>query len=463
MNEFENLNQPNTEEENSQPLAEEIENTDIESADFEYAESESKETDDNVSNEINTEEKEQESVAEPQYHNYTYEESSDEFEPIKYSKIKKEPIGNGVKVFALVMVVIILMTACCTVGYILGSRIETTKTSDSLFADTRLDLEDKPDNEDALTTAEVYDVVNKSVVGITVYNEKGEGSVATGVVYTEDGYIITNDHIYANVAGAKFKIKTYDGNLYDAVFVAGDTRSDLAVLKIDGSGFYPATFGNSEQIVVGESVVAIGRPNGISENSITRGIVSLKERRVSINTSYSMRVIQTDTPINPGNSGGALVNMYGQVVGITSSKLGGDEYEGIGFAIPTTVTKSIVESLIKYGYVNNRCRLGISYKEINAITKEINDYPVTGVLVAAVNEDSDLYGKINEGDIITAVNGVEISSDEVILEAIENSKPGDALEFTIYKTDGSTKVVSGKLLADVGSSSYQSELTLPKQ
>ncbi len=381
------------------------------------------------------------------------------FEPIEYKEIKKEPVGSGVKIFAFVMAVIILMTASCAVGYVVGSNRRLV--GGSIFAETTLELKDKPDADDALTTAQVYDTVNKSVVGITVYNSAGEGSVATGVVYTEDGYIITNDHIYSSVVGAKFKIKTYDGKYYDAVFVAGDTRSDLAVLKVDATGFYPATFGNSEQIVVGESVVAIGRPTGIDENSLTRGVVSLKQRRVSVNTSYSMRVIQTDTPINPGNSGGALVNMYGQVVGITSSKLGGEEYEGIGFAIPSTVTKAVIESLIQYGNVNNRCRLGISYKEIDVIAKEINNYDVTGVAVAEVNADSDLYGKVAVGDIITAVNGIEITSDDIILDAIEMSKPGDILEFTVYKTNGSTELVKAKLLADVGSSSYQSELSLP--
>lgn len=381
------------------------------------------------------------------------------FEPIEYKEIKKEPVGSGVKIFALVMAVIILMTSSCAVGYVVGNKRRLT--GGSIFAETTLDLEDKPDASDVLTAAQVYDTVNKSVVGITAYNSAGKGSVATGVVYTEDGYIITNDHIYADIVGAKFKIKTYDGKFYDAVFVAGDSRSDLAVLKVDATGFYPATFGNSEQIVVGESVVAVGRPTGIDENSLTRGVVSLKQRRVSVNTNYSMRVIQTDTPINPGNSGGALVNMYGQVVGITSSKLGGEEYEGIGFAIPSTVTKAVIESLIQHGNVNNRCRLGITYKEIDVVAKEVNNYPVTGVAVAEVDAGSGLYGKVETGDIITTVNGLEITSDDVILDAIEISKPGDVLEFTVYKTNGTTENVKAKLLADVGTSSYQSELSLP--
>ncbi len=389
------------------------------------------------------------------------------FKPVEYSEIKKEPVGKGVKIFALVMAAIILMTTSCTVGYVIGNNRKLS--GGNIFAETTLELEDKPDADDALTTAEVFDTVNKSVVGITVFNSSGEGSVATGVVYTEDGYIITNDHIYAGVVGAKFKVETYDGKFYDAVFVAGDTRSDLAVLKIDATGFYPATFGNSEQVVVGESVVTIGRPSGVKQNSLTRGVVSLKERRAALSSAYSMRVIQTDAPVNPGNSGGALVNMYGQVIGITSAKLimnsssdsGRDAYEGIGFAIPSTVTKRIVESLIQYGYVNDRGRLGISYKEINPVEKELNNYAVLGVAVAEVNADSDLYGKVEVGDIITAVNGAEITTDTVILDAIEMTKPNETLEFTVYKTNGSTETVTAKLLPDVGSSSYQSELSAP--
>ena len=134
---------------------------------------------------------------------------------------------------------------------------------------------------------------------------------------------------------------------------------------------------------------------------------------------------------------------------------------GIGFAIPSTVTKAVIESLIQYGNVNNRSRLGITYKEIDVVAKEVNNYPVTGVAVAEVDAGSGLYGKVETGDIITTVNGLEITSDDVILDAIEMSKPGDVLEFTVYKTNGTTENVKAKLLADVGTSSYQSELSLP--
>ncbi len=373
-----------------------------------------------------------------------------DLEKIEYGEIKKQSTPVGLKVFALIMAFIFTATIFCTVGYLLGSNRKFTPNFDT----TVLDLEERPTTE-VYTTSQVYDIVNKSVVGITVYNDKGDGSVASGVVYTEDGYIITNDHIYEGVVGAKFKISTYDGKVYDAVFVAGDARSDLAVLKINDNGFFPATFGNSDQVVLGETVVAIGRPNGLEENSITKGIISLRERRVSINTSYSMRLIQTDAPINPGNSGGVLVNMYGQVIGITSSKISSTDYEGIGFAIPTTVAKGIVESLIQHGYVNNRSRLGISYTEIDAITKDINKLPVTGIRIAEVDETSGLYGKVAVGDIITAVNGQEITNDDIILNLIESTPPQTELEFTVYSEKGSYYKVKAALLADAGSSSYK--------
>ncbi|MEE0839106.1 MAG: trypsin-like peptidase domain-containing protein [Acutalibacteraceae bacterium] len=370
----------------------------------------------------------------------------------EYSPVvkKKEPISKGLKVFALIMAAVIIATGSCIGGYLLG----VNRISGNNYSSTTLDLTAKPADTDEYTAAQVYDMVNKSVVGITVYGASGNASTASGVVYTEDGYIITNDHIYEGIAGAKFRVRFSDGKEYPAVFVAGDTRSDLAVIKIDGNGFTPAVFGNSEELVIGENVVAVGRPNQIEENSITEGIVSLKDRRVSTSSNYTMKMIQTSTPINPGNSGGALVNMYGQIIGITSSKIAGDAYEGIGFAIPTTTTKWVVESLIEYGCVNDRARLGITYQTINEITKEIGGYKTTGILVASVAEDSGLYGKVNEGDIITEVNGVAITSDSVILDAIEASKPSDVLEFTVYTESGATKRISAKLLPDTGSSSY---------
>ena len=167
-----------------------------------------------------------------------------------------------------------------------------------------------------------------------------------------------------------------------------------------------------------------------------------------------MKMIQTSAAINPGSSGGALINMYGQVVGITSSKISGDVYEATGFAIPSFTTKKIVESLISYGCVNDRARLGITYQTITEIQKEINKYKTTGIIVVSISDDSDLFGKIGEGDIITHVNDIEINSDDIILDIIESSKPDEKLNFTVYTTDGTIKNVTAKLLPDTGTSTY---------
>ena len=293
-------------------------------------------------------------------------------------------------------------------------------------------------------------------MGIRVYNSKSAFD-ASGVIYTEDGYIITNDHIYENVGAPKFRIYAYDGTEYDAVFVAGDTVSDLAVLKIvNGSGFKAAVFGNSAELVCGENVFAIGRPSDASDNtSITAGTVSLTSRRVKSKSNYSSGLIQTDTAINPGSSGGALVNMYGQVVGITSSKLTGADYDTISFSIPSVTVKRNVDQLIAGGKVTDRAKIGITYLEVNSVYKEMNNYAATGLLVQEVNSDSDLYGKVEKNDIITHINDIEIVKDDIVLDIIESCKAGDEITLTVLSKSGDQKTFTVKLGANIGQSSYK--------
>lgn len=388
-------------------------------------------------------------------HNF---ENSQEFEPPVYSdKIEYKPLtkinkekNNGLRIFVAILAFVILLSGSCLGGFLLGvNSVEKSKHID-------LNLEAKPKDTDEFTASQVYAMINKSVVGIVVYNAAGKTATASGVVYSEDGYIITNDHIYSSIPAPQFRIYTFDGKEFDAKYVAGDTRSDLAVLKINSNGFYPATFGNSEETVIGESVVAVGRPSTtLSESSITTGTVSLTERRVSVTSSYSSKFIQTDAAINPGSSGGALINMYGQVIGITSSKASSDDYDRVGFAIPTTTVKKVVESLIKTGKVVDRARLGISYNTIDSITAKMNGISSTGLLIRSVSEDSDLYGKVTvDEDIIIQINGKEITNDTVVLDIIDVSKPGDVLTFTIQNKAGTKKTVTATLLTDEGSSSY---------
>ena len=369
-----------------------------------------------------------------------------EFKPPKPTPSKENK--RGIRIFALLVVLAFLLTGVATLGYFAGKNSVFSSGNNSL------NLASKPQNSEQLSAEKVYEMLNKSVVGIAVYDSEGIKGHASGVIYSEDGYIITNDHIYDSVSNAKFMIYTYDGNVYDARYVAGDTRSDLAVLKIDSSGFYPATFGNSDELKFGEQVVAIGRPNdATASSSITGGYVSFLNRRVSNSTSYASKLIQTDSAINPGSSGGALVNMYGQVVGITSSKLVGNEYEGVGYAIPTTTVKYVVEELIKNGTVTTRAKLGVSYTEIDSVTSKIN-----GTDIAEVTEESSLYGKIEKGDIITEVNDEKILKGETVLDIIEAAKPGDKIKLKIYQAQANTyKTVEAELVRAESTSSYKSD------
>ncbi|MCQ2455423.1 MAG: trypsin-like peptidase domain-containing protein [Clostridia bacterium] len=368
--------------------------------------------------------------------------------PIKDYK----PMSKGLKVFAGIMAVVILMTASCAAGYFFGKN----GTADSAFRKISLSLSSKPKSSDEMTAAEVYNKVNKSVVGITVYNKSGSAAQASGVIYSKDGYIVTNDHIYSEIAAPMFKIYDYNGNEYDADYVAGDTISDLALLKIkNGGGFSVPDFGNSKELNFGENVVAIGRPSdAVADSSITKGIISHTKRRMQTTSNYSATLIQTDSAINPGSSGGALVNMYGQIVGITSSKLAGVEYDSLGFAIPTTTMKRVVTELSENGKVKSRAKLGITYQEVTSITKQTGDYKSVGLYIASVSSDSDLYGKAQKGDIVTHVNGKEITRADIILDVIEESSAGDTIVLKIQNSKGKSKDYKIKLKANVGESSY---------
>ena len=202
-------------------------------------------------------------------------------------------------------------------------------------------------------------------------------------------------------------------------------------------------------------VCAIGCPNGYSKKStITAGIVSAPKVRASITSNYSSNFIQTDTAINPGNSGGALVNAYGQVIGITSSKIAGAIFEGIAFAIPSQTVKKNVESLILNGNVVGRAQLGVSYYFFNDIEAKIVKIGAGGLYISEVNQESDLLGKVEKGDIVTRINDVAITDDSVVLDLLEEYKPGETVLLTVYKSTGEIVTVSVALLSDVGSSSY---------
>ncbi len=375
---------------------------------------------------------------------------------------KAEPLPQGgPKLFFRILAIVLALCMVAAVSYVCGRNSQKSNI-DSSFSSAG--LAPLPEDMDASSPNEVYNAVVQSVVLIQVYSmdDPTASTSASGVIYSQDGYIVTNDHIYANVPNPQFIVTLSNGTEYDATFVAGDSRTDLAVLKVDVSGLPVATFGDSSQAQVGENIITIGNPAGTAGAfTMTKGTISAVDRWATNSSNYSMRFLQIDAAINPGSSGGALVNLYGQVIGITAWKYVGEYYENMGFAIPTTTVKRVADSLIQSGYVTNRAKLGISYTMVNSVTARLNGYDSTGLLVASITSDSPIASSgIAEGDLIIAVDDLAITDSSVILAKIEDSAPGDTLTLTVLRpSSGSSFVVSVALMEDTGSSSYTTEVT----
>lgn len=258
----------------------------------------------------------------------------------------------------------------------------------------------------------------------------GEGS---GIVFSEDGYIVTNAHV---VEGAtSLKVILSDGTKYEAELVGSDTLTDLAVIKIEATGLTAAEFGSSEDLRVADKVIAIGNPGGYELNSsVTIGYVSALNRAITnSSTGYTMEYIQTDAAINPGNSGGALVNGYGQVIGINSAKISATGYEGLGFAIPTDTAQPVISDLIQYGYVKDRAMLGISGQYVDALTGRFYGLP-QGEYVGQLNTPNAKASGLEVGDVITSIDGQALESEAVIRSVINDKKPGETVSLEVYRS-----------------------------
>lgn len=359
---------------------------------------------------------------------------------------KKPKMDKGLKVFlwtfgVIVGLAVLFLLSAITASYLKNNNINLFSSQGSQVSDNTptLNTKDRTEDENAMSAQEVYAKVAPSIVGIVTYNPSkglissgaGQGS---GIIMTEDGYIITNAHVIGN--SNKYNVTVViDNKEYQAKVVGFDVRTDLAVVKIDANGLSPATFGNSDQLAVGEWVLAIGNPGGLEfSNSLTRGLVSalnrsLKSENSSVNSSS--KFIQTDAAINPGNSGGALVNMYGQVIGINTAKV--KDFEGMGFAIPINTAKSVVDDIINKGYVSGRVKLGISVRPISAYEAHINDVP-QGILILEINEGSNLISQgVKVGDIITKMDGVNTTNTSDLYGELNKHKAGDTVNLTLYR------------------------------
>ncbi|MBR6616907.1 MAG: trypsin-like peptidase domain-containing protein [Oscillospiraceae bacterium] len=325
--------------------------------------------------------------------------------------------------------------------------------------------------EDALSIPDIVDKALPSVVGISAIFERTEKyswgfyqyegptqqipGTGTGIVLNEDGFIITNAHcIYDSDAqsgsGKAVKVSVVmgdeDSTEYEAEIVGYDLETDLAVLKIDAENLVPAEFGDSDKLRVGELVVAIGNPLGFELfGTTTCGIVSALNREVTIN-EQDMTLIQTDTSINSGNSGGPLLNCYGQVIGINSAKISSNysssaaSVEGLAFAIPITDATKIIDDLINYGYVAGRPQLGIMSSDVGAEAAQRFGWP-EGVYVVSVTPGSaaELAG-LRQGDIITEIQGVAVTTTDELNKVKEEYNAGDTITLKIYRAGEELKI-----------------------
>ena len=313
-----------------------------------------------------------------------------------------------------------------------------------------------------MTAAEVYAKNVNSTVGIqtsiTSTNLWGQQTTSaasgSGFILTADGYIVTNYHVIQNAN--RVTVSTYGGASYNAKIVGYDESNDLAVLKIEATGLSPVVLGSSEKLNVGDTVLAIGNPLGELTFSLTTGVVSALNREVTFSGGTVMDLLQTDCAINSGNSGGALFNLYGEVVGITNAKYSGSSSSGasidnIAFAIPIDSVRAIVESIIEKGYYAKPV-IGVSVTDVDENSRQLGIPAGAWVKEVTAGGAAEAAG-IQANDVITAINGTEISGVSDLKRILAKASAGDELSLAIWRKNQSltlTVVVREAKVSNVG-------------
>ncbi len=378
----------------------------------------------------------------------TFQNSEYHYTPPKAEKKKKS--WSGRKVVALALVCSLLGGVVGAGGMLFGAYLTDNPivapqhtTSTLLAGDRESSVIDivKIDTSKLMTPAEVYAANVNSTVGITTtittnfwgYQTTSPAS-GSGFIFSNDGYILTNYHVVED--SDSITVALYDGKTYDGKLIGYDEGNDVAVVKIEAENLTPVVLGDSENLNVGDSVLAIGNPLGELTFSLTSGTISAKDRVITMSNGSTMRLMQTDCAINSGNSGGALFNLYGEVIGITNAKYSSSSsseasIDNIGFAIPINKVRSIAESIIEKGYVS-KPYIGIS---VTTVSGETQSYGLPkGAAVKIVTKDSPAEASgLQINDIITHVNGKEISDSADLINLIGNTSVGDTLKLTVYR------------------------------
>lgn len=381
-----------------------------------------------------------------------YERPKNEYayNPAFYIPAKKEPTNKkyslGVVILAVVLAAIIGAASSIAVLMPLEKAGNTDNNDKIIINGGNEEINIDVSDVDATIVEAVAKKVTSSVVGIRVtvsiesffggtQESSGEGS---GVIYTSDGYIITNYHVIeASITYSDADVRVFlnDKNEegYEATVVGYNISNDLAVIKVNAENLPAVTFADSDKLNPGQFVVAIGNPGGLEfMGSITYGVISGLNRVIS-DTSGAASLIQTDAAINPGNSGGALVNINGELVGVNSSKIVADGYEGMGFAIPSNTVKEITDKIIS-NKDDPTPYIGVTISErYDAETLKAYGFPVGAVVNSVVNGGPADNAGIERADIITEFNGVEITDYTILNDEIAKCKPGQTVSVTIYR------------------------------
>lgn len=340
------------------------------------------------------------------------------------------------KLTAIIACCLVLSIGCGIGGAYLIAR---TNQSSVIYQDTSKIV--STGSQDSSTIKSVVDQCANSVVEIQTesvtngsnpfqqYVSSGAGS---GVILTQDGYIVTNHHVIEDANS--ITVRTRSGDEYNASLVGFDEQSDLAVLKIDATGLTPAVLGDSTTLEVGDLAIAIGNPLGELGGSVTSGIISALDREMTID-GQTMTLLQTDAAVNPGNSGGGLFNANGDLIGIVNAKSSGENVEGIGFAIPISTATDIIDELIANGEVTSRPTLGVSlYNVEDEMTASQLGVDSTGVYIVQIVDGgaADNAG-LRSGDRIVSVDGSEVSSASDVRAALNKHKIGESISITVER------------------------------
>ena len=374
-------------------------------------------------------------------------------------KRQKKP-GTGRKLLSALLAAALVIGSCAVTAGIVNNRWEERMQAQNAQVSAQLaDLQNQIEalqkaqtgvsisgspvaSAEGLTPSQVYAMNVNSVVAISnqsttnIWGQISETAASgTGFIISADGYILSNYHV---VEGAnRLTVMTYMGDEYEAKLIGFDEMNDVSILKVEAQGLTPATIGSSDDLIVGDQVVAIGNPLGELTSSLTVGYISANDR--TINTDGNLiNMMQTDAAINPGNSGGPLFNMKGEVIGITTAKYSGStgsgaSIEGIGFAIPIADVMAMTEDLISHGYLTNQAYLGVSVMDLDASTADMYSLPMGSYVQSVTAGSCAEKAGIQSKDIIIAVGDYPVEGNSTLQSALRKFKAGDTTTVTVYR------------------------------